>query len=234
MKLSYSCCPKIKSKVSAHNKKLLFADNVSRGDVCNCRVKADCPMRGEGPCNVGSVVYKATLTDQASSMVKTYIGSSNNFKQRVYRHKESMRNVTMKTDSSLSECFWSCKDNGIYPVIKFEVLKKAPAYTPESKKCLLCTQEKLCIMRALKEDPNTLNKRSELMKKCLHRASFLLSKMDTWGKSIEIDTGWLDTGQRMDIIFEENGHGEQENPTLHLRDDEATVLRNGKILRGNS
>ena len=72
------------------------------------------------------------------------------------------------------------------------------------------------------------------MKKCLHRASFLLSKMDTWGKSIEIDTGWLDTGQRMDIIFEENGHGEQENPTLHLRDDEATVLRNGKILRGNS
>ena len=71
LKLSYSCCPKIKSKVSAHNKKLLCADNVSRGDVCNCRVKAECPIRGEGTCNVGSVVYKATLTDRAASMVKT-------------------------------------------------------------------------------------------------------------------------------------------------------------------
>ena len=44
----------------------------------------------------------------------------------------------------------------------------------------MCTREKLEILRA-SLDPNSLNKRSEMVNKCRHRAKFLLASVQTRG-----------------------------------------------------
>ena len=93
VKISYSCCPKMQAHISSHNKKLLQKEGGQQSeDRCNCRDKNACPMQGSGPCNVGSVVYRATLTAEGSEEMKYYIGSSNNFKLRYGRHKQAFNN----------------------------------------------------------------------------------------------------------------------------------------------
>ena len=86
LKLSYSCCPKIKSKLSSPNRKLLLSQREVNVDRFNCQVKAECPMRGEGPCNVGSVIYLAEVSHQNMSDIKNDVGGTNDFKVRSYRH----------------------------------------------------------------------------------------------------------------------------------------------------
>ena len=48
LKLSYSCMPKVKSTIDAHNKRLLKQPNsrevLSDANLCNCRKKEDCPL----------------------------------------------------------------------------------------------------------------------------------------------------------------------------------------------
>ena len=62
--------------------------------------------------------------------------------------------------------------------MSWSVVSKEKEYTRESKKCNLCTREKLEILKnSLKDD--SLNKRSEIMNKCRHRNKFLLSKINT-------------------------------------------------------
>ena len=88
LKLSYGTCPKIKNKIAAHNKRLLTESVRIEEDKCNCQKKENCPMKGEGPCDVGAVVYLATLTSPELDHPKTYVGATNNFKSRFYRHCE--------------------------------------------------------------------------------------------------------------------------------------------------
>ena len=178
LKLSYSCCPKIKARISAHNRKLLTDICEIQEDKCNCQVKNNCPMQGEGPCNVGSVVYVAEVTSPFLDKPKNYVGSSNHFKKRLYRHRQSFRNINLKTDCQLSEFVWTCLNKGYMPNVKFKVIKKVQEYSPEMKKCLLCLCEKLEILKRI-QDPNNINSRSELMAKCRHRNKFLLSNVDT-------------------------------------------------------
>ena len=156
MKLSYSCFPKIKSKIASHNRKLLNKNLMVKEARCNCQKKNECPMQGEGPCDVGSVVYLALVTSQQLPHPKNYIGSSNNFKKRIYRHRQSFRDISLKTDCALAEFIWSCQEKGFMPNVKFEVIHKVTEYSPETKKCYLCVCEKLAILSKLK-DPNNLN-----------------------------------------------------------------------------
>ena len=195
IKLSYSCCPRIKARISSHNKKLLK----NRGqpiseDKCNCRIKVNCPMKGLGPCNVGSVVYKAIMTAEGANEVKSYIGSTNNFKIRYGRHKQSFNDPNLRTDTALSEFCWRWKDRGLTPKFRFEVICKAAEYNTKSKKCFLCIKEKIAILKA-QEDPDNINSKSELVGHCLHRDKSLLSSLNLRGYRPP-DIVFLDTGQR--------------------------------------
>ena len=58
------------------------------------------------------------------------------------------------------------------PSVSWRILKNAKAYTPESKRCLLCLNEKFEI--ANYHDKNLLNKRAEIIAKCRHRRKHLL------------------------------------------------------------
>ena len=59
------------------------------------------------------------------------------------------------------------------PEIKWRVVRKAKAYTPESKRCLLCLAEKFEI--ANYPGDNLLNQRSEIVAKCRHRRKHLIT-----------------------------------------------------------
>ena len=59
---------------------------------------------------------------------------------------------------------------GAAQAIPQEVVRRAKPYSPEAGKCMLCIQEKLEIAKAL-EDPQNVNKKSELMGHCLHKVS---------------------------------------------------------------
>ena len=77
--------------------------------------------------------------------------------------------------------FWSLKQSRRNYSIKWSILKRAAAYTPGGKRCGLCLEEKLCILKA--KGNNSLNTRSEFYAKCCHKEKFSACKF----KPVTID-----------------------------------------------
>ena len=86
--------------ILSHNNKImkehLRRDTENNEGVSNCRDR--CPF--DGKCNIGPMVYKAKLTEGRDT--RTYIGSTNDFKKRLANHKQSFRNESLKTATTLS------------------------------------------------------------------------------------------------------------------------------------
>ena len=175
VKLSYSCCPNMKSLVTQHNRKLLRqhksntlpAENTSQ-PTCNCRRKELCPMSGN--CLQSAIIYKATVS--SSEAEKFYIGATEQtFKKRYPKHKEAINKKNSKAATSLSTYIWSLKDKGEEPTVKWEIVKKCRPYACGSRRCDVCLTEKLCILSA---GPGCINQNTELMQKCRHSNKFKL------------------------------------------------------------
>ena len=161
----------MKSIIQSNNSKILEQNNVTSSQPdCNCRIKEQCPIQGN--CQQ-SLVYKATLT--TSSGQKTYIGSTNNFKKRHAAHKNSFKSEKNKNATTLSTYVWENKLNP-NPPIKWEIVRLVGAYQPGNKNCELCLAEKVTIGRYA-DDPDCLNKRSELAAACRHRARYKLAQL---------------------------------------------------------
>jgi hypothetical protein len=60
--------------------------------------------------------------------------------------------------------------------INWSILKREASYSSGGKRCNLCLQEKLCILKADKS--NLLNRRRELFSKCVHQKRFLAGKFE--------------------------------------------------------
>ena len=104
---------------------------------------------------------------------KKYIGlCESTFKKRFANHKSSFNHERYKNSTSLSVELWKAKEANGTPSVSWRILKNAKAYTPESKRCLLCLNEKFEI--ANYHDKNLLNKRAEIIAKCRHRRKHLL------------------------------------------------------------
>ena len=105
--------------------------------------------------------------------MKVYTGiCSTTWKERYGNHNKSFNNERYEKESALSEEVWRIKRmNGEYH-IKWQKVRHLPSYTPETKKCILCMNEKLEI--ALFGGENLLNKRNEVISRCRHRAKFKL------------------------------------------------------------
>ena len=160
LKVSYSCMPNMAAVIRQHNSTIINSqpsapDNAGSASKCNCRVKANCPMKGE--CLVQSVVYRATVRSQDTE--KDYTGLTvSTFKQRFNSHQHSMRPRKYRHSTALSNYVWSLKDQDIAFDIKWTVLRKAAAYRNTTRRCSLCIAEKLEIMKADKD--RSLNRRS--------------------------------------------------------------------------
>ena len=174
VKLSYSCTTNMKKIISGHNRKILNMNETHEDEQrCNCR--GECVLPGQ--CRAKCVVYKATIDNIQ------YIGStSNEFKVRFRNHKASFTNEEKKNETALSQYIWSNElnkneqDSIVPPEVKWEILKKCTAYSGNSTTCDLCTTEKLYIIKN-RNNVNSINHRSDLGSKCIHRNAAKLSRI---------------------------------------------------------
>ena len=167
VKLAYSCMPNIKRIIQSHNRKVLNADKTEDSPSCNCRKKDQCPLNGS--CTISNVIYKAVVNSNKGK--KEYIGSTGGtFKKRLYNHQHSFSHYDKRFSTELSKHVWEIKRSGGEPKIEWNILRKVPNCGSGVKAiCYTCNLERMAIARANKRD--TLNKRSELTGKCVHRRS---------------------------------------------------------------
>ena len=77
-----------------------------------------------------------------------------------------------KNQTALSKHYWGLKNKGLTPDIQWSILKRSNTPKSFDSRCNLCFEEKIHIL--LFPEPKILNKRSELIARCRHRAKFKL------------------------------------------------------------
>ena len=127
-----------------------------------------------GECLTKNVLYEATVTSTLRNYgEKQYKGITYNpFKVRLGNHEKDFRDVKYRNETELSKEVWKIKDKGGQYEVRWNILGQYPPYNPASKRCQLCLSEKLEILKH--DGPNLLNKRSEIISKCRHKASYIL------------------------------------------------------------
>ncbi len=148
----------------AHNRLPIYRQRLhgSRDDVMKT-----CPLQEK--CMTKDIVYKATVTTSNTNSTKHYIGmTASTFKERYRNHIKSFNHKRYSNDTELSKYIWKLKDNKQDFDITWSVLKQSISYTGGSKRCNLCLEEKLCILKD-KNKQNLLNKKSEIVSTCNHR-----------------------------------------------------------------
>ena len=181
LKVSYGTTENMKQIINKHNKKVISKEKKANETNCNCRKKDECKL--DGKCMTTNTVYNATA-EVTSQPEKHYIGITEGpWKYRHAVHQTSFKYKNYQARTRLTDYVWRMKDSQAeMPVIKWSIIKTAPAYNNISKRCLLCLNEKLCIIEH-DDQENLLNKRSELVNKCPHMNKFLLKN---YGKSESI------------------------------------------------
>ena len=114
--------------------------------------------------------------DHAGLQDHHYLGQTmRTFKERLGNHKQSYKKASHRKDTSLSEFIWDLKQKGKQWSITYEKVKECKLYQRESGVCQLCQEEKMEIFKLLQNQPNTtINKRTELLRHCLHSKNDLL------------------------------------------------------------
>ena len=174
--IKYSPCTltNMKQHFSKINAKLLSGNNSKQAGKCNCtrKYKNGCPVQGQ--CQQKSVVYQADVKTDLET--KTYYGSTKNeFKTRFLQHMSSFNTTLKKSSTTLARYVQKLKKSNTEFQITWSIKAKAHTFSSGSKQCDLCLTEKLTILKA---DPRTLiNKRDELLSKCLHKNNHYLSSI---------------------------------------------------------
>ena len=87
VKLSYSCCRNISSKISSNNRRIINPLPTNYG--CKCRNRSDCPL--DNKCLTPSIVYRA-IVSAINKPDKKYFGiSETSFKDRYNKHARDFR-----------------------------------------------------------------------------------------------------------------------------------------------
>ena len=84
--------------------------------------------------------------------------------------------MTRTIKNELSKEFWEIKKRGGTPKITWKIIRICRSYNPNSKRCLLCLNEKYEI--ATYKGDNLLNKRTEIINTCRHRSKYKLANYD--------------------------------------------------------
>ena len=176
VKVSYSCMPNLKQKVSQHNKKVRRPDTPQPTEGCNCTsVIGKCPLNGN--CLTSGVIYRAEVVSDNYG-VETYTGlTKNTFKKRFYKHRESFNKRSPETSTTLSSYIWQLKDRGEDYSVNWSIIDKGAPFNPATRVCGLCNKEKYYII--FEPDGASLNKRSELFSTCRHRRQKLLCNLES-------------------------------------------------------
>ena len=164
--------PNMQQLINMDNKKKLGETENPDPSPCNCRDRNSCPL--DGKCRTKNVIYQAEV--KSDSGKETYIGlTSNEFKTRYNNHKSTFRHNKNRFSTELSKHIWDLKDNNKQFEISWKIICKAKPYSNVTKRCNLCNAEKYYIV--CKPQLATLNKRSELVRKCIHKQGYLIGNV---------------------------------------------------------
>jgi hypothetical protein len=142
--------------------------------TCNCQKKENCPMNNN--CLATNIIYEASLTSTNPNITtKKYIGLCEaTFKKRYANHKQSFNSEKYRHSTTLSTEYWRLKEINLNPQISWKIVRNAPSFKLETKKCHLCLAEKFEI--AYHPTPEILlNRRNEVIAKCRHQRKFDLA-----------------------------------------------------------
>ena len=175
VKLSYSCLPNMGSQVAKHNAKIMKTietpEVAAAPKKCNCNKKDECPL--ENDCTQAvNVIYHATVKTENSE--ETYVGSTTNFKKRLYNYNSDFSKPSRRNNTTLSAHVWTHKDSNTKSDLTWKIIDKAPSFSPVTGTCQLCTTEKFKII--FNPEICSLNSRNELFTHCRHKEKLLLVK----------------------------------------------------------
>ena len=127
----------------------------------------------DGNCQDASVIYQATVKHLDNNVEANYIGlTENTFKTRYNLHTCSFRNTHHRNDTTLSQYIWKLNDDKIQYLLHWKIVTKCKPYSPSTKCCNLCLNEKYYII--FKRQMASLNHRNELTTGCRHKRKFLV------------------------------------------------------------
>ncbi len=105
-----------------------------------------------------------------------YETSLETYNKLMHDNIKSFNHKRYSNDTELSKYIWKLKDNKQDFDITWSVLKQFISYTGGSKRCNLCLEENLCILKD-KNKQNLLNKKSEIVSTCNHRKKHLINNL---------------------------------------------------------
>ena len=110
------------------------------------------------------IVYKATISTSNSNDTKHYV-HRHDFKYILKSDTEIILNLSHRkkysNETELSKHIWHLKQNKTDFTIKWSIIRKSVSYTGGCKRCNLCLEEKLNILK--EKDNCLLNKRWEII-----------------------------------------------------------------------
>ena len=167
VKINYSYMNNISSLLSTHNKNILNPKQTSFG--CNCINKDNCPLDGEWL--TLNIIYLADITTDNDH--KCYYNTSETtFKKRHSNHTRYFKHVKYQHATKLAKHIWQLKNNNFCYSIKWSITSKVGGQA-NSLSCKLFLMEKYWIIKSI-DNPNLLNKKSELISKFRHQNRTLL------------------------------------------------------------
>ena len=184
LKISYSTLPNLQAKINIHNKAILSQMNTRTYiKKCNCQKNRVCPLKGN--CVIEDVIYKAEVlkSGQSQGHGMMYVGmASGLIKKRISNHVNSFKDSSKRLSCELGKYIWSLKDKGIEDYqVTWEIIATEKCFSGGTRKCQLCLREKLEIIKLSKAaGSRTINRRTELGKRCIHRFKHLLGYLDVY------------------------------------------------------
>ena len=131
-----------------------------------------------------NTLYQADISSE-NFQTKIYYGiSKTKFKTRFSNHKKSFNHEKHKNGTQLSNELWNIKASKEEPVLVWKILGQYQPYNVNTKRCLLCLNEKLQI--AIYRGNNMLNKRTEIISKCRHRTNTHWQVMIEWIETSDV------------------------------------------------
>ena len=122
------------------------------------------------------IVYNVTISTSNANDTKHYIGM---FKARLKSDTGIISNLlhtkNIQTKRNFRKTHLALKAKQDF-TIKWSIIKKSISYTGRSKRCNLCLEEKLNILK--EKDNCLLNKRSEVISACQHKNRFQVKSLN--------------------------------------------------------
>ena len=138
----------VKSIITSHNTRIIRKSQPQEisAENCNCRNKHACPLQNK--CMSKDIVYKATINTGNTQDTKHHTGiTSNTFKEQYSNHIKSFTHKKYSNKRELSKYVWHLKQNKTDFTIKWSITKKSISHTGGSKRCNLCLDEKISILK---------------------------------------------------------------------------------------